>query len=437
MWGVDNTYLSRVVDEDVFDPYEADGLEQHRRRVASARAKERGNTGRLRRRVRQLRHRLVRRERHRTTGRPRVAGRARVRRPARRPEPGLVLAWFGVPDGDGRRVRRRRLDRATGSASSTTAWRSSTAGRRRTTSASAAPATDRKPLVVSYGTSPPVEVMFADPPIDEATTAVLVETCFRQVEFAGVLSGTDAPDEARRLVDFLISEPFQAEIALNLFVYPGAPGVELPTRVHRLLGRPRRSLHARPGDDRRAPRRLDRHLDRHRPAMRHVPGKCRQTRSLRSARSALRVNRLPRWFVPALAAVPSSSSPCSTRWPLVTVLARGLEPSDPRRHARRLRHVGRGVVHAVAGRCVDGPDDHRRPGPCLRHRPLRVPGPAGPRQRPRRRVRAADRGHRRRRPRAVAVVDRAGGDRDRRRPRLVQPGSSRAYRRDRPGNAAP
>ena len=30
-----------------------------------------------------------------------------------------------------------------------------------------------RPLVVSYGTSPPAEVVFADPPIDEATTAVV------------------------------------------------------------------------------------------------------------------------------------------------------------------------------------------------------------------------------------------------------------------------
>jgi thiamine transport system substrate-binding protein len=85
-----------------------------------------------------------------------------------------------------------------------------------------------KPLVVSYGTSPPAEVLFADPPVDEAPTAVIDTTCFRQVEFAGVLRGTDAPDEARRLVDFLISEEFQAEIALNLFVYPARTGVALP-----------------------------------------------------------------------------------------------------------------------------------------------------------------------------------------------------------------
>ena len=62
-----------------------------------------------------------------------------------------------------------------------------------------------RPLVVSYGTSPPGEVVFADPPVDEPPTAVVESTCFRQVEFAGVLRGTDAPDEAEQLVDFLIS----------------------------------------------------------------------------------------------------------------------------------------------------------------------------------------------------------------------------------------
>lgn len=77
-----------------------------------------------------------------------------------------------------------------------------------------------RPLVVSYGSSPPFEVLYADPPIDEPTTGVLADTCFRQVEFAGVLRGTDAPAEARELVDFLISNEFQTEIPLNLFVWP-------------------------------------------------------------------------------------------------------------------------------------------------------------------------------------------------------------------------
>jgi len=85
-----------------------------------------------------------------------------------------------------------------------------------------------KPLVVSYGSSPPAEVIFADPPVDTAPTAAIEATCFRQVEFAGVLRGTDAPEAARRLVDFLLSAPFQSELALNLFVYPAAAGIALP-----------------------------------------------------------------------------------------------------------------------------------------------------------------------------------------------------------------
>ena len=85
-----------------------------------------------------------------------------------------------------------------------------------------------RPLVVSYGSSPPAEVVFADPPIDEPTTSAIESTCFRQVEFAGVLRGTDAADEARQLVDFLVSPAFQQEVALNLFVYPANSDVALP-----------------------------------------------------------------------------------------------------------------------------------------------------------------------------------------------------------------
>ncbi len=84
------------------------------------------------------------------------------------------------------------------------------------------------PMVVSYGSSPPAEVIFADPPRDDAPTGVIEDTCFRQVEFAGVLRGTDAPDAARQLVDFLVSDEFQRELPLNLFVYPTNQAVDLP-----------------------------------------------------------------------------------------------------------------------------------------------------------------------------------------------------------------
>ena len=80
-----------------------------------------------------------------------------------------------------------------------------------------------KPLVVSYGTSPPAGIIFGDP-----ETGAIESTCFRQVEFAGILRGTEFPDEAKQLVDFLVGERFQSEIALNLFVYPANADVELP-----------------------------------------------------------------------------------------------------------------------------------------------------------------------------------------------------------------
>lgn len=84
------------------------------------------------------------------------------------------------------------------------------------------------PMVVSYGSSPPAEVIFADPPRNDSPTGVIDDTCFRQVEFVGVLRGTDSPDAARRLVDFLIGEEFQAELPLNMFVYPVNTAVALP-----------------------------------------------------------------------------------------------------------------------------------------------------------------------------------------------------------------
>lgn len=83
-----------------------------------------------------------------------------------------------------------------------------------------------RPLVVSYGSSPPFEVLFGED-LTDAPTGVVDSTCFRQVEFTGILAGTDQPETAQRLIDFMISEPFQAEVPLNLFVFPVNPEVQL------------------------------------------------------------------------------------------------------------------------------------------------------------------------------------------------------------------
>lgn len=85
-----------------------------------------------------------------------------------------------------------------------------------------------RPLVVSYASSPPAEVIFAEEELDEAPTGVIEASCFQQIEFAGVLAGTDVPDAARELVDFLLSPTFQADIPLTMFVFPARTDVELP-----------------------------------------------------------------------------------------------------------------------------------------------------------------------------------------------------------------
>ncbi len=85
-----------------------------------------------------------------------------------------------------------------------------------------------KTIVTSYATSPVAEVLFADPPVDTAPTAVILDSCFRQVEFAGILAGTEHPEAAAKLVDFMLSPTFQADIPLNMFVAPANETVELP-----------------------------------------------------------------------------------------------------------------------------------------------------------------------------------------------------------------
>lgn len=83
-----------------------------------------------------------------------------------------------------------------------------------------------RPIVVSYATSPAAEVYFGE--LDEAPTAIVDDGCFRQVEYAGVLAGTEAEAAAGRLVDFLLEQTFQEDIPLNMFVFPANRETPLP-----------------------------------------------------------------------------------------------------------------------------------------------------------------------------------------------------------------
>ncbi|WP_437063631.1 thiamine ABC transporter substrate-binding protein [Streptomyces sp. enrichment culture] len=85
-----------------------------------------------------------------------------------------------------------------------------------------------RPLVVSYASSPPVEVVYADPQPDTAPTGVADGTCFRQVEYAGLLSNAKNPEGGKALLDFLIGKTFQEDMPLNMFVHPVREGAQVP-----------------------------------------------------------------------------------------------------------------------------------------------------------------------------------------------------------------
>lgn len=85
-----------------------------------------------------------------------------------------------------------------------------------------------RPLVVSYASSPPVEVYYADPQPTKAPTGVATATCFRQIEFAGLLDGAKNEAGGKALLDFMISKKFQEDMPLQMFVDPVVKDAKLP-----------------------------------------------------------------------------------------------------------------------------------------------------------------------------------------------------------------
>lgn len=86
----------------------------------------------------------------------------------------------------------------------------------------------RRPLVVSYASSPPAEMYFAEEEPERAPTGVIEASCFRQIEFVGILATTEHEAEAQEFVDFLLSPTFQEDLPLTMFVFPVNEDAELP-----------------------------------------------------------------------------------------------------------------------------------------------------------------------------------------------------------------
>ena len=100
-----------------------------------------------------------------------------------------------------------------------------------------------RPIVISYASSPAVEVVFGpDPEALESPTAAVDASCFRQVEFAAVLRGTDQLELAGALIDYLLAAETQAALPLAMYVYPARTDVPLPEVFTRHALRPTQSL---------------------------------------------------------------------------------------------------------------------------------------------------------------------------------------------------
>jgi thiamine transport system substrate-binding protein len=87
-----------------------------------------------------------------------------------------------------------------------------------------------QPMVVSYASSPAAEVVFASPPLKDAPTASIISpgTCFRQIEFVGILKGTRHLSLSQKFIDFMLGQQFQEDMPLQMYVYPVNPAAGLP-----------------------------------------------------------------------------------------------------------------------------------------------------------------------------------------------------------------
>ncbi|HLO28116.1 MAG TPA: thiamine ABC transporter substrate-binding protein [Anaerolineales bacterium] len=98
-------------------------------------------------------------------------------------------------------------------------------------------------MVVSYGTSPAAEVVFAEKPLKDAPTASILgpDTCFRQIEFVGILKGTQHRALAEKFVDFMLGKQFQEDMPLQMFVYPLNPKAALPEQFLKYAQAPKQT----------------------------------------------------------------------------------------------------------------------------------------------------------------------------------------------------
>jgi len=97
-----------------------------------------------------------------------------------------------------------------------------------------------QPMVVSYASSPAAEFIYAETELSESPTASLTGAgmCWRQVEFAGILKGARNRAAAEKFIDFLLSQPFQEDVPMQMFVFPVLPEAAIPEAFQKTVESP-------------------------------------------------------------------------------------------------------------------------------------------------------------------------------------------------------
>jgi len=105
-----------------------------------------------------------------------------------------------------------------------------------------------RPLVVSYNSSPVFELIYAGTPLEEPPTKAVVadDTCFRQIEFVGILQGSQNQDLAEKWVDFMLSTAFQEDLPMQMFVFPVNPAAKLDKAFANYLQTPGKTAQVSP-----------------------------------------------------------------------------------------------------------------------------------------------------------------------------------------------
>jgi thiamine transport system substrate-binding protein len=243
MWGVDNTFLCRALINDIFVPYETPALvdvhdellvdPQHRVTPVdfsdlciNYRLGELSALGL---------------QPPRTLGdlrRPEYAAALVTENPETSPSGmGLLLASIAEYGEDGWEDFWRDL--AEGGVAVEASWSEAYNGR-------FAPGSGDRAMVMSYATSPVYELLNSESELGAPPTQALLNACFRSIEFAGVLAGTDNPRGAALLVDFLVSTTMQEDLPLSMYVFPANKLAQVPDEFTKYASVPREPITVAP-----------------------------------------------------------------------------------------------------------------------------------------------------------------------------------------------